>query len=480
METRRAWLLAGTVLIVVASGTVWLLDKGDKAAAIATVLTLSVAVLALAAQIFGVPWHKQVGNIHLAESGLESAGQVRERDAAQQDDLAGSGGRAAFRGLVLDPTIPQEAFAALHGPRWALASEGDCRAIASFGKFDSTIRVWDPEDAAVRKTIRTQHRSGIDRVVMAKTNAFLATSCEEDQFFQIWDVANGNEIATVQTPFQHGVGDMVLTTDASMIAVLSVPYHRTGSLLVYNLPHCNQRFHFEDIHSKAIDSISVARDTALIATTCRDDDWIVVCDLIVGSTIRLERESTLRADWPYGENIPTESLGRAFRKSAELSPDGGIVVASYWNTSLVEVWDTRTGALKGTLKTKHERCVDATAIADGGAFVATAGRWEASVEVWDIAKKRLWHNLKTIDIENRVNAFEREEVQPLHLLSLSPDDIRLAATNRNREQVFVYNPFTGHQAQLFDVGSPVYWMKFSADRQLTISSGRGLCQTQVI
>ena len=77
MRTRRAWLLAGTVLIVVASGTAWLLGKGDEATAITAVLTLSVAVLALAAQVFGVPWqHKQVANSRLAESERGAPGQV--------------------------------------------------------------------------------------------------------------------------------------------------------------------------------------------------------------------------------------------------------------------------------------------------------------------------------------------------------------------------------------------------------------------
>jgi WD40 repeat protein len=477
MRTRRAWLLAGTVLIVVASGTAWLLGKGDEATAITAVLTLSVAVLALAAQVFGVPWqHKQVANSRLAESERGAPGQVTKREAAPEDDSADSGSRAAVHSLILDPTIPQAAFVALHGPRWALASDGDCRAIASFGKFDSTIRIWDSEDAAVRETIRTQHRSGIDRAVMAKTNTFLATSCEEDSFFQIWDVVKGEEIATIPTPFEHSVGDIVFTSDASVMAVVSVPYHRTGSLAVYNLPDCSQRFLFEGIHSKAIDSISIARDTALVATTCRDDNWIVLCDLIAGSSRRLESE--LKADWPYGEKMK-EFMGVAVPKNAELSPDGSIVAVSYWNTSVVEVWDTRTGTLKQTLETKHERCVDGTAIAAGGAFVVTMGRLDASVEVWDITKRRRWHDLRTVDIENRVNVFDWE-IAPLHLLSLSPDDIRLAAANRNREQVFVFNPFTGRKTQLFDVGSPVYWMRFSADRQLTVASGNGLYRIRVI
>ena len=47
-------LLAGAGLVVLAAGTLWLLTKGDKAVVIAAVLTLTVTVLALAVQLFGV------------------------------------------------------------------------------------------------------------------------------------------------------------------------------------------------------------------------------------------------------------------------------------------------------------------------------------------------------------------------------------------------------------------------------------------
>src|SRR5216684_3804381 len=49
-------LLAGAGLVVLAVATWWLLTGGDKATVIAAVLTLTVAVLALAVQLFGVSW----------------------------------------------------------------------------------------------------------------------------------------------------------------------------------------------------------------------------------------------------------------------------------------------------------------------------------------------------------------------------------------------------------------------------------------
>ena len=49
-------LLAGAGLVVLAVATWWLSTRGDKATAIVAVLTLTVAVLALAVQVFGVSW----------------------------------------------------------------------------------------------------------------------------------------------------------------------------------------------------------------------------------------------------------------------------------------------------------------------------------------------------------------------------------------------------------------------------------------
>src|SRR6266568_5845294 len=103
MRTKHGWLLAGTVLAIVGAGTVWLLASGDRAAVVAAVLTLSVAVLALFVQLFGVPWQKNsVDEEGLAACGRALAREVRKRESAAQNKfLADSGaGRPANVGFA--------------------------------------------------------------------------------------------------------------------------------------------------------------------------------------------------------------------------------------------------------------------------------------------------------------------------------------------------------------------------------------------
>src|SRR5215831_14046097 len=78
----RVPLILGGLAVLVGA-TVWMLAGGGRGAEVATVLSLTVAVLALAVTVFGVPWQRtRDTHTALAEAARSLARQVGQREAA--------------------------------------------------------------------------------------------------------------------------------------------------------------------------------------------------------------------------------------------------------------------------------------------------------------------------------------------------------------------------------------------------------------
>src|ERR1700733_15372685 len=91
----RRLLTVAAGLTVVAVVTAWLLVGGNGGVAIATVLSFTVAVLALGADVFGVPWHKKpYTHGGLAAAARVLARQIGQREAAEQQKFLADTGQS--------------------------------------------------------------------------------------------------------------------------------------------------------------------------------------------------------------------------------------------------------------------------------------------------------------------------------------------------------------------------------------------------
>lgn len=101
LQVWRKGLAACCVLILLAAGTGWLLGRGDRGGVIASILALTVAVLALAVQLTGWPRHvAQPDDASLSAAALSLARDVAQREQAEQNLLLGGSARAVAANLT--------------------------------------------------------------------------------------------------------------------------------------------------------------------------------------------------------------------------------------------------------------------------------------------------------------------------------------------------------------------------------------------
>jgi WD40 repeat protein/predicted Ser/Thr protein kinase len=353
----------------------------------------------------------------------------------------------------------------------ALTFSPDGRLIASGGDYpDNRTRLWEAATGTELVTL-SAHKNQVGCVVFSPDGAQIV-SASWDQTARLWDVATGQQIATL--PHRARVTD--------------VAFRPNGNQL---LTRANDRtLRLWDSNSGELISVVGGAWWSAQSTRFSPDGLSIAAasdkTIRFWDVGRLERNGVLRGHTSYVYDV-------------EFSPDGELAASASWDGT-VRIWDTSSQCLRDTLD--HENSiVGAVAFSPDGKHLASGLR--DRVYLWDLSTRKpkfVWATSPDPFGESRVSfnragtllgtgdraasarIWETSSGQSVMVLGaggtgsndvvFSPDGEHIATAERNGS-VRLWNVATGNPvSELPGHRDDVFTLRYSADGRLIASGGR--------
>ena len=243
-----------------------------------------------------------------------------------------------------------------HASAWAVVVAPDGNWLAS-GSGDGTVQIWDVATGQERATI-TAHTGTVAAVAVAPDGSWLATGGTDGKV-RIWEVATGQERATMTRRKSLGVEAVTVAPDGSWLATGG----RDGTVRIWDVATGQEQATLTG-HTNWVEAVAIAPDGSWLASG-GGDGTVRIWDVATGQ-----------------ERATLTSLHLKAVEAVAIAPDGSWL-ASGGGDGTVRIWDVATGQERATL-TSHSGEVMAVVIAPDGSWLATGGR-DGTVRIWDVA-----------------------------------------------------------------------------------------------
>lgn len=324
----------------------------------------------------------------LAQQAWESAhvGRVLElleaqRPKAGEEDLRG------FEWYYLWRLTHRDSFTLQHSGRVASVAFSPDGKVLATGSEDQTVKLWDVASGQELATLQG-HTDVVSSVSFSPDGTILATA-SGDRTVKLWDVAGRRELATF-TGHQNAIRSLAFSPDGKILATGS----EEGTVKLWDVHLRKELLTFDD-HTGPVHSVSFSPDGKTIATGSKYA--LKLWDVATGNELPPFAE-------PKGD-VYSVAFSHDGRMLAETRDD----VAVLWNVSTRRKLATFQG---------HTGKVNALMFSPDGEILATAGQDE-TVKLWKVVSGQ---EITTI----------KGHADAVRSVAFSPDGKRLATGSDDR------------------------------------------------
>jgi WD40 repeat protein len=255
------------------------------------------------------------------------------------------------------------------GPVYVCAFSADGSLIVS-GSGDATLKLWDAQTADERATLRG-HDGALHACAVSPDGSFIVSG-GDDTSLKVWNAPTG-ELAT---PRGHDERRPIRPAGRALRRVTACAISPDGSfavsasddqtLTIWDVATGQERATLRG-HDGEVHACAVSPDGSFIVSGSEDPN--VRGALRVWDAETGEQRATLRGH---------DHEGSAY--ACAVSPDGSFIVSGHGYGEL-KVWDVRTGKERATLR-GHDDVVRACAFSPDGSFIVSASE-DRTLKLWD-------------------------------------------------------------------------------------------------
>src|SRR5262245_5472830 len=253
----------------------------------------------------------------------------------------------------------------------AVDVSADVKLAATISGGDGTLKLWNPADASLIRTINAFYGQGYS-VAISPDGQLVAGGSDvvfgsDDATIKLWSTTDGSLVLNVNPGALYTVWSLAFSPDGSKIAAacgdskLRVFNTATGALLHNLTAHSFQAF-----------TVAWSPNGNTIATGGSDN------------TAKLWNAAT-------GALLHTLTGHTFFVLSVAFSPDSLSLASGSWDHT-VKLWDVATGVIQETLPATSESAVDAVAWSPDGQTIAAGGSEATSqsiIRLWDVKSQTI-------------------------------------------------------------------------------------------
>lgn len=270
--------------------------------------------------------------------------------------------------VVKDPKVPPDGKApvelkpinALEGhTAWVSSVDfsPDGKWIASTGRSDQTLRLWNAKTLKLHKTLKVTE----DKITCAafthdsKRIAGSSNNIGEGNIY-IWDVATGEKLDTIENT--KGVWDLAFSSDGKWLAF-------AGGSKSLSLWDCNEK--------------KIVQRTPFIPQYVRRVAFAPNNLNVVygGHTLRF---------WNIADQVVTKSFEFGVTSALRISPNGKLLAAGSWNSNVITLYDLEGKKAPVTWKA-HDKNLSDLSFSPNSKLLASSGHDDVA-RIWDVATQR--------------------------------------------------------------------------------------------
>jgi len=374
-------------------------------ALVGAALVVGVALVAVAGWLVRESWLAEQPDKDVAVPGAAAPPSSKDAHASNTDAQtvkAPPSNAAPAKPIVLKPIVLKPSPPLMHHERGvrSLAFSRDGAVLAS-GGLDRHIYLWDTKTWEARGPL-DGHPGDVVGLSFAPDGMRLASvsSTPDDCLVRVWDVASGNQVATLGKGPQS-IWDVAYSPDGLTLACGGFD----KQLHLFDTATGTQRPVIRNVATQFVRTLSFSHDGRRIATggTGPARVWDAATGEEITTTIPLPKgmgptflpDGSGLAGWSFLEgraivcDLPSGKVRaswRAHSKTIEgvaVSRDGRFL-ATIGGEGVARIWSTADFTEVATTLVGHQGRIYAVAFAPDGSRVATGGGDDATIRIWDL------------------------------------------------------------------------------------------------